>query len=572
MVVEHNVEARMRDGTVLRADIYRPADFRPAPVLLQRTCYGKEFYSAVGQSFAAQGFVTVLQDVRGQFASDGVFEPWINEGDDGFDTIEWAALLPGVTGKVGTFGSSYAGACQWQAALRKPPHLAAMLCQVTPADYYDQWVFPGGAFALSFNETWLMNNVAASAAQKLQDGERIRAVMSAAYQGDILAHYRHIPLRSFGPLFPERPEVAGYYFDWINKHATRDDYWRSLSVRGRHCEVEIPVLNFGGWYDVFINGTIENFLSMQNSGGSKVARNASALVIGPWAHLNWSTVLGDVDFGPAAASPYPQMARVFFDRWLKDIALETVPAPVQYFVMGIQTWKAAEKWPPAETLLQKFYLASDGKANSLTGDGRLADMPSAREGSDRFVYDPADPVPSLGGNGCCYAPQSPFGPYDQRPIEGRADMLVYSSEPLVERVEIAGPVALELYAASSAPDTDFTAKLVDVHPNGRAINLCQGIVRARFREGAERPVATQLFQVHRYEVTLTQTANVFLEGHRIRLEVSSSNFPLYDRNPNTGGPFGQSAEIRTAEQTILHGPQYPSALILPVQRDRAGEA
>ncbi|SKB48012.1 hypothetical protein SAMN06295920_10396 [Rhizorhabdus histidinilytica] len=566
--VATNLSVAMRDGTLLRADLYRPAGPGPFPTLIQRTPYNKDMFAGLGRIFAARGFLTVIQDMRGQFASEGRFLPWVHEGDDGYDSIEWAARLPQSNGRVGTFGASYSGFCQWQAALRRPPHLAAMAVQVAPADLYEQWVYPGGAFALSFNETWLLHNVAASAAARLPDGKAIQAGMARDYAALRDHWYDHLPLDDFPPLLPDRPELTGYYFDWLKHHPTRDDYWQALSLRGRHGRISVPVLNFAGWYDVFLAGTIENYQAMRDHGGSRVARRNSSLVIGPWAHLNWGTRLGDVDFGAAAVSPFVDMTAAWFDRWLRNHgnAGPADEAPIHYFMMGENRWRTASNWPPGPPRPVPYHLASGGRANSLAGDGRLDTAPPApRSKPDRFVYDPATPVPSIGGHSCCYGPESPMGPYDQRPVESRSDVLVYTSDALPAELAIAGPVTVELWAATSAPDTDFTAKLVAVEPDGRAINLSDGIIRARYRNGFEHPEPVQPGTAHRYRITLNPTAHLFKAGHRIRVEISSSNFPTYDRNPNSGDPIGRSIRMMPAQQVVFHDESHPSALILPVQ-------
>lgn len=537
VLIDRDVSTAMRDGVVLRSDVYSPALPGARPVLVQRTPYDKSVYTMLGEYYARAGYVYVLQDVRGQFASDGVWDPWVNEADDGFDTIAWAATLPGSNGDVGAVGTSYQAAAAWQTAILRPPALKAMACAVTPADYYDQWVFPGGAFSLSFNTTWLLRNVANSATSKLHDGEAIAAGMSVAYER-MEQWYGYLPLREFPPLLPDDRRIAPYFFDWINSHSTRDPFWEGLSLRGRHHEVEVPVLNVAGWYDVFTSGGIENFQSLRD------ANRTSKLVVGPWAHNDWGTGLGDVDFGPDSKRAFPGLAVEWFDRWLKDVEPADDSA-VTYFSMGDCTWRRASEWPPPGTATVAFGLGSDGVLGSTGGS------------SDTYTYDPGNPVPSVGGQGCCYAPQSPFGPYDQRVIEARPDVLLYSTPALESELEVAGPVSVDLYVESSALSTDFTAKLVDVHPDGTAINLCEGIVRIpRLERGKAEHVV----------INAGSTAHVFAPGHRVRLEISSSNFPMYDRNPNTGDPFGQFSRVVVAQQTVHHDETRPSALNLPVQR------
>lgn len=536
VLIERDVTTVMRDGIVLRCDVYSPVADGSFPVLVQRTPYDKSLYTALGEYYARAGYVYVLQDVRGQFASDGVWDPWVNEADDGFDTIAWAARLPGSNGDVGAVGTSYQAAAAWQTAILRPPALKAMACAVTPADYYDQWIYPGGAFSLSFNTTWLLRNVASSAASRLEAGADIAARMSAAYE-QMEQWYTHLPLREFPPLLPDDRRVAPYFFDWINAHPKRDEFWERISLRGRHKEVDVPVLNVAGWYDVFTAGGIENFQSLRDAGG------VSRLVVGPWAHNDWGTGLGDVEFGPHSKRSFPGLAVEWFDRWLKGERVVS-DTEVTYFSMGDCTWRESSQWPPVATKIVAYELGARGVLGSTGGP------------SDTFVYDPADPVPSVGGQGCCYAPQSPFGPYDQRIVESRSDVLVYTTEPLDEPLEVAGPVSVELYIESSAPSTDFTAKLVDVHADGAAINLCEGIIRV------DDLVAGRTARV---VIDAGATAHVFARSHRVRLEISSSNFPMYDRNLNTGERFGASSKMVVAHQTVHHDDARPSALHLPVQ-------
>lgn len=556
--IERNVAATMRDGTRLLADIHWPDNSKPAPVILQRTAYNKSNYATLGEMLAQRGFVTIFQDVRGQFASEGQFTPWTNEGRDGFDTIAWAANLEGVNGKVGTFGGSYSGYCQWQAALEQPPHLRAMAPHVAPVDLYDQWVFPGGAFALSMMKSWLLHDVAATAVMRLADGEKLRQEMLAAYEALPDKHYSSLPLDQFAPLHPDRAEVAGYFFDWVRSHSRRDGYWQGLSLRGRHREIAIPVLNMGGWYDVFIPGTIEHFCAMQAGAGSRVAREHSRLVIGPWAHLDWGTKLGELDFGPQAKSPYLDEICRWFGHWLKDEDTGPAEPAVRYFVMGRNEWASSSTWPPPEARLLNLYLARSG------GTGVLQRNSPEPDGKDLFVYDPDNPVPSIGGHGCCFAPVSPFGPYDQSRLYTRHDILTYTTPTLEVPLLLIGPVEAKLQVSSSAPETDFTAKLIDVHPDGRCLNIGEGIRRVRFSENANPRHAHGPTRGHEVTISLQPTAIEIGLGHALRLEVSSSNFPLYDANPNTGEAFGTTARTVPARQTVYLGGTYGSRLSITV--------
>lgn len=564
---EANVPATMRDGTVLFADVYRPAEAGTYPVLLMRLPYNKSVAAASvygpPAAYAGRCYIVVIQDVRGQYASGGTFYPFRHEAEDGYDTVEWAAALPGSSGKVGMYGFSYTGATQWLAATKAPPHLTAIAPGHTASDYYDNWSYEGGAFSLAFEESWPSASLAAGAVRRLGDQSAVDKLAKA--QSEIWSTYAHLPIKTYPWLLPDRPEVAGYFFDWVT-HSDRDDYWRQWSIRERWQDVKVPALNLAGWYDVFLNGSVDNFTGMRRSGGSDVAKAGQKLVIRPYVHIPWDTKSGDVDFGPEAANTTLEDQVRFFDHWLKGKpnGVER-DAPVRVFVMGANTWREAQDWPIPGTRFTTYYLRSQGQANSSFGNGALTtEPPRDGEQPDRFVYDPANPVPSKGGHSCCFATIAPVGPYDQAEIEKRADVLVYSTPPLAEAVEVTGPISVKLFAASSAPDTDWTAKLVDVHPDGKAILLNNGIIRASKRNSLATSEPIEPGKVHEYTITVFPTSNLFKAGHQIRLEISSSNFPHYDRNLNTGHKTGEDAQMVVARQTVYHDRDRASALVLPV--------
>jgi len=445
---------------------------------------------------------------------------------------------------------------------------------MTSSDYYEGWTYQDGAFSLAFLESWPLMDIARSAALRLPDGEQIAAGMDQAVSELNTTWYSHLPLAGFPPLHPDDPRIAPYFYDWI-RHPTNDAYWKQWSIRRRYDRIKVPALNFDGWYDVFNNGAIENFTGMREQGGSEAARRGQRLVIGPWMHLPWDPQVGELDFGPEARNPIDRLQLRWFDHWLKGArnGVGSEP-PVRVFVMGANEWRSASDWPIPGTRFTDYYLHSGGRANSAAGDGRLSRRPPAETrdaAADGFTYDPTNPVPSVGGHSCCTPDVAPIGPYDQRSVEQRSDVLVYTTRPLDRAVEATGPITVTLYASSTARDTDFTAKLVDVHPDGRAINLNDGIQRARYRLSTERPKLIEPGRAYRYKINVWPTSNLFKPGHRIRLEISSSNFPMYDRNPNTGAPFGQSAATQEARQTILHDPAHPSKLTLPLVRPLGGE-
>lgn len=562
-----DVPAKMRDGTVLLADVYRPREAGSYPVLLMRLPYDKDaaqtYVYAKPEAYASHCYVVVIQDVRGQYKSEGRFHPFRDEGVDGYDTVEWAAALPGSNGKVGMYGFSYVGATQWLAATQKPPHLAAIAPAHTSSDYYDGWSYQGGAFSLAFLESWPLTSIALSGSRRLGDQAVLDRIEEA--QGKVRETYGYLPLKDYPWLFPGRQDVAPYFYEWV-EHDTWDAYWQRWSIRTRYQDVQIPALNVAGWYDVFLNGGTENFVGMRAKGGSEAAREGQRLVVGPWIHLPWERKVGELDFGPEAANPIDELQLRWFDRWLKgvDDGAAREP-PVRVFVMGADKWREAEDWPIPGTRFTTYYLHSRGAANTRFGNGVLStEPPGDDEAPDRYRYDPANPVPSRGGHSCCTPDVAPVGPFDQAEVEERADVLVYSTPPLDQPVEVTGPITVTLHAASSAPDTDFTAKLVDVHPDGRAINLNNGIIRARFRNSLEHPEAIEPGRVHAYEIQVWPTSNLFKPGHRIRLEISSSNFPHFDRNPNTGHEFGQDATMRVADQAIHHDRERPSHVVLPI--------
>jgi len=570
IVFERDIEIPMRDGCVLRGDLFRPESTEKLPVLLNRTPYNKAMPMVFAMTIdairaASAGYNVLIQDCRGRFASDGVFTCFVDEARDGYDTIEWAARQPWANGKVGMFGASYMGATQWLAATQAPPSLKAMVPSITASDYHDGWTYQGGAFALFFNVSWTMAGLAP--ARLLREREKNPGVNNELGQviGSIdtmRETMNALPLSNF-PMFHHG---APYFFDWL-KHPAYDDYWRALSIEENHPKINVPTLNLGGWYDIFQGGTIRNYLGMKARGNGDAARRPR-LVVGPWSHaVPFQNLVGAVDFGlqasPASVDVDAMQLR-WFDRWLKDADNGADREPVRIFVMGINRWREEKQWPLPGTEFRAYYLHSRGRANSAFGDGALSTEAPAAEPPDSFLYNPLDPVPTVGGGLCCYSGALQGGAWDQAGVEHRADVLVYSTDPLTEDLEVTGPIVLTLYASSSAPDTDFTAKLVDVGPCGFARNLTDGIIRARFRESQSREVMLTPGKIAEFTIDMWSTANVFKAGHRVRLEVSSSNFPRFDRNPNTGHQLYADAEMCPAMQTVMHDRNFASHLTLPV--------
>jgi putative CocE/NonD family hydrolase len=555
--IDHGVRAKMRDGVQLVADVYRPDADGRFPVLLQRTPYDRRGGADQAEDLARAGYVVVLQDTRGRFESEGEFYPFRNEGADGFDSVAWVAALPYSNGHVGMFGGSYVGATQMLAAAAKPPQLEAIFPFVTASEYYEGWTYQGGALMRWFASSWAsgltVDTLRRKAAQKLRPAEWVRKEPIEAYT-----------------LFeaPTPAEVAPYFEDWVT-HESDDEYWKSIRVSDHYGEMKVKALHAGGWHDIFSTGSIRNYLGLHEKAPTPEARAGQRLLMGPWAHAATSPEgkVGDVVFGKEAVLDMTAAVRDWFDYALRGVPNDfATKPPVRVFVMGENAWRHETEFPPARAVETRYLLAS-----ASAGKGEL---PSRRDGllttkrgggspSTTFEYDPADPVPTLGGRLCCGGPLLP-GPADQHSNEARPDVLVFSTPPLTRDVEVTGFVALELFASTSAVDTDFTAMLVDVEPSGYARYLADGIVRARYRKSTAVAEAVVPGQIYPYRVELGATSNLFKAGHRIRLYVSSSNFPRYDRNDDTGEASATATRMVKATQTVFHDKVRPSALVLPI--------
>ncbi|HEY8282976.1 MAG TPA: CocE/NonD family hydrolase [Chloroflexota bacterium] len=572
ILIEKNVMVAMRDGTSLGTDIYRPRTEAALPVILQRTPYDKDSSSIADLvRMARAGYCVVNQDVRGRFASAGDFTPFVHEADDGADAIAWAADQPWSTGKVGTIGASYVGATQWLAAGQTPPALHAMAPYITASDYYDGWTYRGGALELGFTLSWALGFALTETLRRIErgdaTGEDRERMLDAVAALD--THYKHLPLADLpipGPLAP-------YFATWL-EHPDDDSYWQCLAPNRRYERVTAPALNMGGWYDIFLGGTLANYQGMKARGGSEAARIGQRLLIGPWAHGLDKGWFPSLDFGPRAGASAVTVDLTgeqirWFDYLLKGIenGLRN-ESPVRLFIMGTNVWRDESDWPLPDTHYRAYYLHSMGGANSMNGDGRLSLELPVDEASDVYLYDPHRPVPTCGGASLLpgMAVGANGGPLDQRLVEMRHDVLCYTTAPLERPLEVTGPVTLTLYVSSSARDTDFTGKLVDVAPGGRATILTDGILRARYRDSFEHQTLLEPGSVYELRIDLWATANVFAAGHRIRLEVSSSNFPRFGRNTNTGGVIAadHAGEMVQAVNRVWHDRQRPSHLMLPI--------
>jgi len=562
---ERNVKIAMRDGIILRADIYRPKAEGKFPVLLQRTPYNKDNEVDFGLKGASRGYVVIVEDVRGRYASEGDWYVFKNEPKDGYDTIEWVAALPYSNGKVGMFGGSYVGATQMLAAIAHPPHLAGICPIVTASNYHENWSYQGGAFEQWFDQSWTSG---------LSQNTYERAV---AKDTNALLGMWTLPLTSY-PLYNQDKNadptstaaVAPYFLDWL-AHPSYDDYWKALSIEEHFGDIKVPALHVAAWYDLFLGGSLRNYDGIRDHGGSDEAHKGQQLVVTVGGHAGSGRKIGDVDFGPDLDRDEDDITLRWYDYLFKGEKNEFASGkPVKIFVMGVNQWRDEDDWPLARARQTKYYLHSSGKANSLRGNGVLSGSAPAKEAADQYVYDPGNPAPTVGGPLCCDSEHLAAGPRDQRSVEAREDVLVYSTPPISEDMEVTGPVTLELFAKSSAVDTDFTGKLVDVWPNGFAQNLTEGILRVRYRDSRETPALMNPGQIYKLTIDMWATSNVFKKGHVLRLEISSSNFPRFDRNLNTGarrylkGSDGKSELFVNATNTVLHDAEHQSVLIVPV--------
>ena len=537
-----DVSVPMRDGVRLSANVFHPAAQGRTPTILVRTPYGKgEEILPTYQTFVDHGYAVVVQDVRGRYESEGEFRPLTQETADGDDTLNWIARQSWSDGKIGMIGGSYLGIVQWKAALANNPHLKAISPVVSGYDdYRDRFYSTGGAMKLGYRLEWMAENVKVP-----------------GFSPDFGRFVWRLPLRT-----ADRAATGDTWevYQEALEHPAFDSFWQAVSTREQLQKVRVPVFSFGGWYDNFVQSDLEAYAALRKT---SVANRA---VVGPWPH-NMSYQFPGVSFGPDSAVPVRLLQLQWFDHWLKgkDTPLFTQP-PLKIFVMGANRWREEREWPPEASRAESFFLESGGRANSSGGDGRLGPKPRRHDTEDRFVFDPLNPVPTRGGAVCCNPKVFPWGPMDQRQVEQRNDVLVYTTRPLKKDLEAIGPVSVVLYAATSAKDTDFTAKLVDVFPDGYARNLTDGILRLRYRRSLDRPVPAKEGEVYRIAIDAGVTSNLFQKGHRIRLEISSSNFPRFDRNPNTGAPNADETRLVKATQTIYHDPEHPSELRLQVMR------
>jgi len=556
MDVKLDQAVRTRDGVRLSADIYLPPGEGPFPVLAVRTIHDNQATAAIQwvPRFVAAGYAVVSQDCRGRFDSSGDWDPYVHEAADGHDLMQWLTMQPWCDGNVGMFGAADMGYAQTQAALGDSPCLKAIAPSSSQQDNFGHWFAKGGFqwhTALNFLET---------AGRTTQTG-------ALALVNRELLQWR-LPLAT---AFDDVAEMS--FFKEALKHNSYDDFWKRGSLVERYGEMDVPALFITGWYDVFLHETVQMFQGWVTNARTEEARTKTKLIIGPWHHGHiGSAVGGDVDFGPHSDLDLAGEHLRWYDQRLRgiDTGIDDEP-PVRIFTMGENVWRFENEWPPASMNYNKFFLHGEGRANSMFGDGRMDfERCEAEEPADAFIYDPANPVPTLGGN-IAPLPWTAAGAIDRRCVERRDDVLVYNTDVLQEDLEITGSPLVTLWASSDAPDTDFTATVCDVHPDGRSIIVCEGLARTRFNQERQDPIASLENPklavpdlISKYSVSLWHTSMVFKAGHRIRLELSSSNFPRFDRNPNTGHDLGVDTQMRTAKNKVYHNGDYPTHLTLPV--------
>jgi len=532
--IERSIPLTTSDGTKLVADVYQPVKVARSPTILVRIPYSKTLQNTfiatvVGRYWAERGYVVVIQGTRGRYESEGRNEPFMHERQDGIDTLNWIAAQPWYNGRIGTWGGSYFGYTQWVVADRKAPGPSALNIQIASSEF-SRMFYHGGAFSLESALNWAVGG---------RGEEEIEPDIKDLERG-----FAGFPL-----IEADDRAVAdiSFFNDWVN-HAPQSDFWRAVDGTERIRNLAAPALLMGGWYDPFLPAQLDDFVRIRREARPEVATQ-SRLIVGPWAHARTVT-LPEGDSAPNYRIESFAPSIPWFDRHLRGVDVAE-QSPVRIFVMGENRWRDEQEWPLARTRYTDFYLRGSGHATSADGDGQLMlTAPAPDEPPDRFVYDPRQAVPSAGG--MMIGPRA--GIALQNHIEARLDVLVYSTPPLDQDAEVTGPVRLILHVATSAPHTDFTAKLVDVFPDGSAYNVSDGILRRGYTSDTPTEITVELWP----------TSRLFRKGHRIRLEVSSSNFPRFDRNPNTGNVIATETSTLRAQQTIYHDQQRPSRLILPI--------
>lgn len=539
---------QMRDGVPLATDIYRDEAVSKAPVILVRTPYDKSKQKANAEKFASEGYVVVIQDCRGTRASEGVMAPYNNEGQDGYDTIEWITRQPWCSGRVGMMGGSYVGAVQWQAAVENPPGLAAIAPQATWSSFYRN-LHLGGAVRLALISSWIAGNT--SKPNDVKPADMNEALLK-------------LPLNDVD-------EAIGWPMPWLDAFLTHPEpngFWTRLDLTSRLPELQLPALHVVGYYDFFSRESVDNFMIMQKQARDPKVRSQQRLILGPWDHGTIGKAkVADIDFGSEAILNTFAFQLDWFDRYLKQdsTALAKPFPPVRYFSMGDNVWQDAQTWPPEGFTATSFYMHSEGNANTRQGNGRLTrQAPTADQPADNFRADPAKPAPSNPITKARPLKGAVWGPVDQSVTEDRDDVLVYTSEPMVEPLTFAGNAVAKLHVSTDTPDADWAVKLIDVHPDGFAQNLARGILRGRYRASLLKPELMNPGQIYEITVDLGPVAATLAKGHQLRVDISGADFPLYDRNPNTAeGIFSDKTAIAT--ELVYHKPGAISQIILPIK-------
>ena len=545
-VSRETISVPMRDGVTLATDVYRSPTVERAPVLLMRTPYNKDRAKAVAKRYVAAGYIVVVQDCRGRFQSQGDFFPYDNEGQDGYDTIDWLGKQPWCNGRIGMWGASYVGATQWQAATEKPPGLVTIAPTATWSSFYRN-LYLGGAVRLSLITRWASGNSRKPAG----------ATVTTNWRNTLL----HLPLS-------EVDQEIGWSIPWLKgmlTHPRHDGYWNRVELADEIVDIQLPMQHIVGYYDFFSRESVSNFMRMQQARDGQTRRRQQ-LILGPWDHGSIGRAkVGAIDFGKNAVLDTVGENLKWFDRYLKEEAAAAgdVDVPVRYFSMGDNVWHDATTWPPQGFTSTAFYLHSHGDANSGDGGGKLDRMPATtNEVADSFQADPNDPTPACPVTESRPMMAATWAPVDQRPIEKRDDVLVYTSAPFTEPLTFAGNAKAELFVAANTPDADWVVKLIDVHPDGFAQNLAVGILRGSFRVSELHPTPLKPHQVYEVTVDLGPIAAQIGAGHRLRVDICGAYFPLFDRNPNSAeGPFGTRFEVATEQ--VFHDPTRMSRILLP---------
>jgi putative CocE/NonD family hydrolase len=557
--LERGVQCRLTDGTTLVSDHYYPAGHGPWPTLLMRQPYGRDIASTVVYAhpvwFARHGYHVVIQDVRGRGGSDGVFYPFRHEGRDGAETVAWLRTHAACNGRIGMYGFSYQGATQLLAAAEQPDGLQCIAPHMTAADLYHGWFYHHGALRLSSALGW--------GVQMLREDARRLGLREASDKletawANIRAQAAHVPYTDHHAIAD--PALPSYVRDWFT-HREPGEYWTEQDTSTRIERINIPALHIAGWFDTYLEGSIQGYLALRNHAGSEFARENQYLIAGPWVHIPWGDRVGDTNLGEAANLNTDEILLRWFDHWLKDSSAFSREPRIRYFALGPNQWRSAAGWPSAAAY--PLYLRSKGNANARKGSGTLtATAPTGEEPRDVFVYDPEVPVTAPGG------PQALSGPFDQSALEMGNNLLVYTSAPILRETEIFGHPRIKLYAVTSASHADFTAKLMRVTPAGRAEFLSIGIARSIWLFRSAGYIADH---IHAWEFTLEPVSFVLAPGEHLRLEIASSAFPLYDRNPSTAVPPQDADNWNWARSTqhVLHSAAHPSAIYLPVVGEAA---